>query len=335
MRAREESLKSPDERIVMSTSGDEQMHHYPVLVIGRADRQGGAVTRHLLAHGLPVRLWADAPDSQAALDLQRSGADLVVGSLDDSDVERTLRGSGALFFVLDQPDAGPDVRLRRGRAVADAAKAAGVSRIVYATATAPDHHLVSCDVGSEVEAHLRSLDLRATVLRPVTVMEEIPWYWLSRLDGELVISTPFSPEERLPMICIDDIGALAALAVTSPEEFEGGTVRIAGDVESMAGVARELAEALGEPVKAVEVQVEGVFMLMPAGEPAPDLARLRRIHPGLRTVDSWLHAGRWPAADRAAAHASRRVGGGVGHGWRFDAEVAMQGLPVHLRPRGR
>ncbi len=274
----------------MPASGDDQKHDF-VVVIGRADRQGGAVTRHLLAHGLPVRLWADAPASQAAQDLGRLGADLVNGSLDDPDLERTLRGSDALFFVLDQPDAGPDLRLRRGRAVAEAARAAGVDRIVYVAATGPDHHLVSCDVSAKVEAHLRSLHRRATVLRPVTIMEEIPWYWLSRLDGELVISTPFSPEKRLPMICVDDVGALAALALRRPAQFEGRTVRIAGDVESTGGVARRLSEIMGEPVTAREVQVEGVFMLMSAAESATDLAWLRGIHPGMRTVDSWLRQG--------------------------------------------
>ena len=62
----------------MSVSDDDRRDS--VVVIGRADRQGGAVARHLLANGRAVRLWADAPGSPEALELERLGAVLVTGA---------------------------------------------------------------------------------------------------------------------------------------------------------------------------------------------------------------------------------------------------------------
>ena len=122
-------------------------------------------------------------------------------------------------------------------------------------------------------------------------MEEIPGYWLSRLGDELVLAAPFPPEEHLPMICSDDVGGLAALAIAVPRQFGGTTVPVAGDIVTMADVAGSLTEVLGERVTAVEVQVEGVFMVSPAIEELADVPRLRAEYPGLRTVSSWLHEG--------------------------------------------
>ena len=61
-----------------------------------------------------------------------------------------------------------------------------------------------------------AIGLPLTVLRPVTIMEEIPWFWLSLLGGEAVLATPYDPDKRLPMICLDDVAGLAARAIPSP-----------------------------------------------------------------------------------------------------------------------
>ena len=263
-----------------------------VLVIGRPDRPAGAAVRHLLSRGLPVGLMTGAEPPADAQELQRLGADLVPGSLDRTrDLEAALDGVRSLVLVLDHLDAGPAARLRRGKDIGRAAEAAGLRHVVFAASTGPEHHLVSCDLGTEVERYLRTLDLSLTVLRPATLMEEIPGYWLSRLGDELVLAAPFPPEEHLPMICSDDVGGLVALAVAEPRQFGEMTVPVAGDVVTTADVARSLTEVLGELVSAVEVQVEGVFMVSPTTEELPDVPLLRAVYPGLRTVSSWLHGG--------------------------------------------
>jgi uncharacterized protein YbjT (DUF2867 family) len=273
----------------MATSDDKHAGG-DVVVIGRPDRQAGAAARRLLARGAAVRLLSGPASPAQIEELHDLGAEVLEGSLDDQrDLGRALAGAAGLFLVLDQTDAGPSGRLQRGRLIGRAARAAGIEHVVFASSTGPDHHLVSCDLGDEVESHLRSLGLTVTVLRPATLMEEIPGYWLSRLGGELVLAAPFPPEEHLPMICSDDVGALAALALADEPRLRGQTVRVAGDLVTMAGVAASLSEVLAEPVRAEEVQVEGVFMVIPAAEEMADVTWLRGIYPGLRTLDEWLH----------------------------------------------
>jgi uncharacterized protein YbjT (DUF2867 family) len=263
-----------------------------VYVVGAAGRQGGAAMRQLRARGLEAHALFDERDARGLRDQRwAEPATRLVRFDDAATVERALRGAGALLLVLDQPDTGPAERLRHGRAIADAAVRAGVGHIVFAAATGPDHHRVSCDVSSEIERHLRTLAVRTTVVRPATFMEEIPWYWLSRLGGALNLATPFVGTQRLQLVALEDVGALAALAVARPDEFAGRTIDVAGDVATPLEIATLLADELGEPVRYEEVQVEGVFIYQEASTPVRDGGWLRSVHPALHTLRSWLEEG--------------------------------------------
>jgi uncharacterized protein YbjT (DUF2867 family) len=260
-----------------------------VLVIGGAGQPAGGAVQRLLDAGRPVRVVVDGQGRGAAQGVWPPGAELVHGSLDDrAGLDQALIGIEALVVVLDQTDASPAGRLRRGKAIGDAAARAGVRQIVYSAGTGSDHHLVACDQSEQIVDHLRTLDLSLTVLRPVTLMEEIPWYWLSLMGREATLATPYEPDLRLALICGDDVGGLAARAIQSPERFAGKAIEIAGDKASMAEVGEILALELRRPVRVTEVQVEGVFMRPEPYEPAVDIAALRRLYPELRTLRSWL-----------------------------------------------
>ena len=122
-------------------------------------------------------------------------------------------------------------------------------------------------------------------------MEEVPWYWLSRLGRDLTLATPFVATAHLPLVALDDVGALAALAATRPGEFVGRTLDVAGDTLTPLDIAAELAAGLGEPVRYEEVQVEGVFVYQEASTQVHDVDRLRRAYPRLHTFASWLEDG--------------------------------------------
>ncbi len=262
-----------------------------MLIIGGARGVGDSLAMRL-AGQRPVRVLTDGSSLSDSAALGQLGIELLHGSLDDrASLDQALRGVQALFLVLDQTDAGPSGRRRRGEAIGDAAKQAGVRHVVYSASAGPDHHLLACDQSKQIEDHLRVIGLPLTVLRPVTIMEEIPWFWLSLLGGEAVLATPYGPDKRLLMICLDDVAGLAARAITEPAPLGGQTLEIAGDEASMAEVAGLISQGLGRQVQASEVQVEGVFMLAEAGEPACDITWLRTLYPQLHTVSTWLSVG--------------------------------------------
>ena len=261
-----------------------------VLVIGAERHQGSAVLRHVGDLGLEAQAIPDGRGESEAHGL--SGHHAERSCLEDrAALEEAFRGALGLFLVLDDPQSGPEERLRQGRAIADAAVATGLRHVVYAAATGPDHHQVSCDRSSDIADYFRSLQVPLTVLRPTTVMEEIPWYWLSRYGSDLVLATPFEAHDRLPLIALDDVAALAATALALPGEFVDKTIDIAGDVSSPGDIAALLSAELRQPVSYSQVQVEGVFMYPAASSATSDIEWLRAVYPRLQTLRSWLEEG--------------------------------------------
>lgn len=262
----------------------------PVLVIGAAGHQGSAVLRHLSDRGLEATVLLDGRGEGEARGLSWQRA--APASLDDAAaLADAFHGVRALFMVLDDPQSGPNDRLRQGRAIGDAALQAGIEHVVYSAGTAPDHHRVACDQATGIETYLRSRDVPLTVLRPTTLMEEIPWYWLRRHGSQLALATPFEAPSRLPLIAIDDVAALAVAALTAPHDFRGRTIAAAGEISSPTAIAALLSQELGESVAHEQVQVEGVFIYPEASSAGDDIVWLRRVHPGLHTLRSWLEDG--------------------------------------------
>jgi len=259
-----------------------------VYVVGAAGHQGGAAFHHLRALGVEAHALFDERDARRHDARWSDPLTKTVHFDEPAALQEALGGTSSLVFVLDDPDTGPAERLRHGRALADAALRAGVRQLVFAAATGPDHHRLSCDVSAEIERYLQRIKAPATVLRPATFMEEIPWYWLNRFGHDLVLATPFEATTHLPLVALDDVGALAALAVTRPDEFADRTIDVAGDTETPIDIAARLAVDLGESVRYEETQVEGVFLYQEASTQIRHVEWLRGLYPRLHTLASWL-----------------------------------------------
>ncbi len=264
----------------------------PVYVVGAAGHTGGAALGHLQALGVEAHALFDERDGRRRREERWSGVSTRIAPFDDPRaVEGALRGARALVLVLEDPDTGPGERLRHGRNIIDAAVRAGVGQTVFVAATGPDHHRLSCDVSAEIEQYVRQLDSSWAVLRPATFMEEVPWYWLNRFGRSLTLTTPFEAGQHLPLVALDDVGALASLAATRPGDFAGRTLDVAGDTQTPAEVAASLTAALSESVSYEEVQVEGVFVYQEASTQVRDIGWLRAQYPRLHTFESWLEQG--------------------------------------------
>ena len=262
------------------------------LVIGHTGRQGAAAVNYLRHRGLPVRVLLQDQGAPHVRALQQLGVTPVYSDLDDpAALLNALSQVETLLVFLEASEAGPATRLRRGKAIGDAARRAGVGHVVYSTATAADHHLAVCDQSRAIEEHWRGLGLTVTTVRPATLMEEIPWFWLSRFGGRAELAAPYPPGTHLSWVSTEDAGALASVAALMPERFRGRRLLVAGDVATPDEVAALLAEVLGERVAYTEVQVEGVFMDARAVERPSDIGWLRELHPSLHTLRSWLEQG--------------------------------------------
>ena len=80
-----------------------------VLVTGATGKQGGAVARLLLKKGHHVRAFTRKPDSLAAQELKRLGAELATGNFEDrASVERAAKSTDAIF-AMSTREAGAEV----------------------------------------------------------------------------------------------------------------------------------------------------------------------------------------------------------------------------------
>jgi uncharacterized protein YbjT (DUF2867 family) len=94
-----------------------------VLVTGATGQQGGALARVLLDKGHRVRAFVRRPDSPESKELERLGAELTEGNLEEpSTIEGAARGVDAVFVVATPFEAGTEAEVRHGIAAADAAR---------------------------------------------------------------------------------------------------------------------------------------------------------------------------------------------------------------------
>jgi uncharacterized protein YbjT (DUF2867 family) len=286
----------------------------PVLVIGATGQQGGATARHLLERDRTVRALVRDPASPAARSLRGAGADLIVGDLDDPASLRTaLDGAHGVFLVLTMM-AGPRIspegvvaEERRGQTVVDLAREAGIGHLVYSSLNGASARsgIPYYESKARIEEHIHALGLPATILRPVSFMENFATYNRPVLDdGELVVNLAVRPELPMPLISVRDIGAFAAIAFDRPEQYLGRTVEIAGDVLTPPRIAETFGRVCGLParfrqtpieqVRSFDVQLAQMFTFFNEHpSELPDLPALQAEHPGLMQLETWLRETGW------------------------------------------
>lgn len=286
----------------------------PILVTGATGQQGGAVARHLLAAGFPVRALTRDPDKPAAQALAARGATLVRGDLTDrASVDRAVAGAAGVFSVQNYYEAGgPEGEVRQGAALADAAKAAGVRHLVYSSVGSADRQtgIPHFESKARIEEHVRGLGVSYTILRPVFFMDN----WERSRDAIRggVLAQPLDPEKPLQQVAVDDIGAFAALAFADPAAWGGRAVDLAGDELTMPRAAEVFARALGRPVRyeripldrfrqAAGAETAALFAWFDDVGYAADIPALRAAYPPLATLERYLHDAGWAGESADAA----------------------------------
>lgn len=273
-----------------------------ILVTGATGQQGGATVRHLLAKAWPVRALTRDPHKPAAQALAAHGVEVVGGDLEDrASLDKALAGVYGVFSIQQFYGIGPEGETRQGKALADAAKAAGVQHFVYTSVGSAERHTRIPHFESKfaIEQHIRAIGLPHTILRPVGFMENYKTFSGPQLvDGVLTLSVALRPDKTSQMIAVDDIGALAALAFEKPQEFMGQALEIAGDELTMPQVAEAFSRVTGQPHRFVELPLEQVRHFDPelalmfewfneVGYHV-NIPALRAIHPQLMTFETWL-----------------------------------------------
>jgi uncharacterized protein YbjT (DUF2867 family) len=274
------------------------------VVVAGATGRFGRLALTLLERGHRVRALARDLDSPAAQELRTRGAELAFGDFDDPEwIEVAARGFDLAFATGTAHRAGPEGELRHGRNLADAVAAAGVERLVYVSGdgAAADSPVPLFRVKHQVEEHIRSLPIAATIIAPVYLMENLlnPWNLESLREGTLPSPIPVS--QPLQQLALADLVALATLIIEDPGTFAGVRLRLASDELSAERAAALLSRAAGRDFCAVATPHDSLppalgalFSWLADPGHSVDIAALRDRFPEL----GWHDYGSWLDAER-------------------------------------
>lgn len=276
------------------------MSQKTIVVFGATGHQGGAVLRALQQKGgWQVRALSRNPASESAQALKAQGVEVVKGDMDDdASLTKAFQGAYGVFSVQGT-DQGIETEIRRGIAVADAARKTGIEHFVYSSVGGADRHSGVPHFESKwrIEEHIRKISLPATVVRPVFFMDNFRKPVMRTLVLALVRRN-VPPQKPLQMIASDDIGKWVAMAFANPEDFIGKSEEIAGDELTYTQIVRTFRHNrwfAGLPfplpdiiLKRLPYDVRKMFEWFGSCGYKSDLATLRTRHPDFLTFENWL-----------------------------------------------
>jgi uncharacterized protein YbjT (DUF2867 family) len=283
-----------------------------IVVTGATGHQGGAAFRHLRLGGFAIRALVRNPEKPEARELEAHRVEVLRGDFDDVEsMERALDGADGAYSVQAW-QGGPEAEVRQGIAFAEAANRQEVGHFVYSSVAAADQNtgIPHFESKGKIEEHIRQIGMAYTIFRPVFFMEN--WLMMRTFIENGSIMLPLSPQTRLQMVAVDDIGGFVALAFEHPGRWHNRTFELASDELSMTELAEAFSRASAREVRYQQVpwdqfeqqaghEMTIMYRWFEDNGYHVDIAGVRQQYPPLTSFNSWLEQN-WtrPAAQRAS-----------------------------------
>ena len=243
-----------------------------ILVTGASGHLGGRIIHHLLATcGVAASaIVAGSRDTAKLSDLAARGVETRHVDFDDAaSLKDALAGIDRLLIISTDALDSDGTRLRQHLAAVEAARNAGVGRIIYTSMPAPEESKVTFapdHLGTEQA--IKASGLAYTIFRNGWYMENLFMALPAALAGGQWYSS--AGDGKLAHIARDDIARAIAAGLASPAA-ENVTYTLTGDTarttEEVAALASEIT---GKPLAVVHVSDEQLAQGMAAaGVPAP------------------------------------------------------------------
>ena len=283
-----------------------------ILVVGATGAQGGSVARHLLLDGKhKVRCLTRKPDSGVAMALQRAGAEVMAGDLDEpASLREVLQDCDAVFGVTNYWEHG-EKEFQQGRNLVDAIRHSNVQHTILSTL--PHARLLSggrlavphFDTKARVEAYAREFSLAATYLHVAFYYENFLNYFPPRRQNDGTYAFCF-PQGSVPLAAIAaaDIGGIVVAILAESFWYRDKLVGAVGDDQRPDEYAQTMALMLNRRISYRYVDHDTFAALPLQGAPLlanmfefnrlyvpnrrADLSKSRELFPEIRSFDRWL-----------------------------------------------
>ncbi len=225
-----------------------------ILAVGAAGRYAGLTVSALVAHGADVRGLVRNP-GQVDVARRNGATEVVIGDLRDrASLNEAMRGvDGAYFIAPVDPN---DESQQTGRMFVQAAKDAGVRRIVFSSVFHP--------VISALENHIQKVPmeeaviesgLEFTILNPAHFYQNTAAIW-PQVVATGVFAEPFSNSMKLSRVDYRDVAEVVAMGLTE-DRLVNGTFELCADGGlDRCEVAAVMSDVLGRPVKAEATDID-------------------------------------------------------------------------------
>jgi len=306
------------------------MEKKTIAVVGATGAQGGGLVRAILADpqgGFAARSLTRDVTTEKARALAAAGAEVRAADVDDAaSLRRAFEGAyGAFCVTFFWDHYSPEKEQAQAKAMAQAAKDAGVKHVVWSTledtrkwvplddprmpTLQGKYKVPHFDAKGEANRFFAEAGVPTTCLNTSFYWDNLVHFGMGPKrgeDGKLSFVLPMG-DKKLPGIAAEDIGR-CAYGIFKRTDLIGKTVGIAGEHLTGAQMAAELAKAIGQPVShaAVPPDVYRSFGFPGADDlgnmfqfkadfetdycAARDLGFSRSLNPKLQTFAQWLSA---------------------------------------------
>lgn len=218
-----------------------------VLVVGAAGRFAGLVVPALATRGIRVRGLVRS-EKQAERARLNGAAEVAIGDLRDrASLDAALRGAERAFYL------GPvyqEDEARMGLSFVEAAKAAGLRRVVFSSAIHPIIGVLQNHVQKvPVEEALIESGMDFTILHPAVFYQNLAAAWPGVVESG-VFAEPFSTTSRISRVDYRDVAEVASLALTEDRLLNGTFELCADGGMDRTQVATVMGEVLGRRIEA-------------------------------------------------------------------------------------
>jgi uncharacterized protein YbjT (DUF2867 family) len=305
-----------------------------ITVVGATGQQGGGLARAILddpAGQFTVRAITRRPDSDAAKALADRGAEVVTADLDDeASLTKALQGAYGAYFVTAFWEYNSVEREHaQARAMAAAAKAAGLQHVIWSTLPDTREHIPldddrvptlhgrykvpHFDGKAEADSFFIDAGVPTTFLSTTMYFDSFLDFFRPARgeDGTLAIHLPMGDGDRkLPGVASEDIGRTAFGIFERGTELVGQTVNVSGENLTGEEYAAAFSRELGEDVVYRPMSLDAVRGLpFPAAEDTANMfffyaeydnvfagvrdpEKVRKLNPRLQDFATWLAANR-------------------------------------------
>jgi uncharacterized protein YbjT (DUF2867 family) len=238
-----------------------------VLAVGAAGAFAGLVVPELAKRGVRVRGLIQNAQQEPAV-RQAGAAEIVIGDLaNPADVEGAVRGMDAVFYIA---PAFIENEVGIGKGVVDAAKRAGVRRIVFSSVIDPIlSALENHSAKAPVEEAILESDMEYTFLHPTLFFQNLARSWPNVLKTG-VYGEPWAIESRFTRVDYRDVAEVAAIALTEDRLLHGTFELCAEGDLNRRELAALMSEVFGVPIKAVRAEPPKA----PADQPRSPMSRM-------------------------------------------------------------